>query len=169
MPLDLLRFSRLDPIANLQRAFRIEDELAPVALERRFFRIRSGGLADDLRLRRFDDTNSVERLARHPGPNIVPSLDALPDAADGDRVVIPGPTHARVTSVSRQVTPGRPEDEAVRVGMRVTGALSPLGYLRLQRQCAMPFRRSGFECQRGRVFFPRCADVCDTGVFEMMS
>src|SRR5437867_12031292 len=137
MPLDLLRFARLDPVANLKRAFRIESDFSLVALERSLFRISARGLTDDMCLRRLDDADLVERLARHPGPHIMLSLDALSDAGHSDRVVILGPRHARVSGVSRQITPSGPEDEAVRIRMRVPGALSPFGHLCLQRQRAM--------------------------------
>src|SRR6266849_164822 len=111
MPLDFLRLARLDPVANLQRTLRIEDDFSPEELERGLFRISSSGLTDDSRRRHLDDADSVERLARHPRPHIEFSLDALPDVAHCDRVVSPRPRHPGVSGVSRQITPGCPEDE----------------------------------------------------------
>src|SRR5207253_9405928 len=86
MPFDLLRFARLDPVANLQRAFRIEGQFSSVALERGIFRIGARSLTHDPRLRHLDDADLVERFAGHSRPHIVFSLVALSDAAHCDRI-----------------------------------------------------------------------------------
>src|SRR5258706_2620415 len=173
VPLDLLRLAQLDPVSNLERALRIENDFPLVTLDSGLAGIGARGLSDDSRFGptqvRFDDSDAVERLTRHPGPDVVISLLTLSEAAYRDGVVVARSGHAQVPGISGQVLAARIKDEAVRIGMHVTVARPPLGHLLLQRQRAMSFGRTRSERQNGGIFVPRRADINDAGILEMMS
>src|SRR5260221_11995437 len=106
-PLDLLRLAKLDPVENVDRTLRIENDFSLVTIDSGLAWIGARGLSDDSPLPftkvRFNDSDAVERLTRHPGPDVVISLLTLSEAAYRDGVVVARSRHAQVPGISGQV------------------------------------------------------------------